>query len=83
MSQLVCGLLVIVTTELMFDFVNRKLEVQLPRFLLERSYFLRDVLQTLDITRVFQDDADLSTIGGGAGLKLTQVSYLSGGVLLF
>ncbi|XP_040025610.1 protein Z-dependent protease inhibitor [Gasterosteus aculeatus] len=54
-----------------------KLEVQLPRFLLERSYFLRDVLQTLDITRVFQDDADLSTIGGGAGLKLTQVFHKS------
>ncbi|XP_037304839.1 serpin peptidase inhibitor, clade A (alpha-1 antiproteinase, antitrypsin), member 10a [Pungitius pungitius] len=54
-----------------------KLEVQLPRFLLERSYSLRDVLQTLNITQVFQDDADISTIGGGAGLKLTQVYHKS------
>ncbi|XP_039637696.1 protein Z-dependent protease inhibitor-like isoform X2 [Perca fluviatilis] len=50
-----------------------KLEVQLPRFLLERSYSLRDVLQTLDITQVFQDDADISNMGGAEGLKLTQV----------
>ncbi|KAM8831713.1 protein Z-dependent protease inhibitor-like [Spinachia spinachia] len=54
-----------------------KLEVQIPRFLLERSYSLRDVLQTLDITQVFQDDADISSIGGGAGLKLTQVYHKS------
>uniref|UniRef100_A0A3Q2ZVE5 Protein Z-dependent protease inhibitor-like n=1 Tax=Kryptolebias marmoratus TaxID=37003 RepID=A0A3Q2ZVE5_KRYMA len=39
-----------------------KLEVQLPRFLLEHSYTLKDVLQTLDITMVFQDDADISVI---------------------
>lgn len=59
----------------MFSFVNRKLEVQFPRFMLERSYSLRDVLQTLDITQVFQDDADISNISGDKGLKLTQVSY--------
>lgn len=45
--------------------------MQLPRFLLEHSYSLKDVLQTLDITQVFQDDADLSNMGGA---KLTQVS---------
>lgn len=59
----------------MFYFVNRKLEVQLPRFLLERSYSLRDVLKTLDIIQVFQDDADFSNMGASEGLKLTQVSY--------
>lgn len=50
-----------------------KLEVQLPRFLLERSYSLRDNLQTLDITQVFQDDADIINMGGSQGPKLTQV----------
>nr|XP_046229543.1 protein Z-dependent protease inhibitor-like [Scatophagus argus]XP_046229544.1 protein Z-dependent protease inhibitor-like [Scatophagus argus] len=50
-----------------------KLEVQFPRFLLERSYTLRDVLQTLDITQVFQDDADISNMSGSKGPKLTQV----------
>ncbi|XP_029282180.1 protein Z-dependent protease inhibitor-like [Cottoperca gobio] len=54
-----------------------KLEVQLPRFLLERSYSLRDILQTLNITQVFQDDADLSNMGGDQGLKLTQIYHKS------
>uniref|UniRef100_UPI0037E758B5 serpin peptidase inhibitor, clade A (alpha-1 antiproteinase, antitrypsin), member 10a n=1 Tax=Semicossyphus pulcher TaxID=241346 RepID=UPI0037E758B5 len=54
-----------------------KLEVQLPRFLLERSYSLRDVLQTLSITRLFQDDADIINMGGAKGPKLTQVHHKS------
>ncbi|KAM6992567.1 serpin peptidase inhibitor, clade A (alpha-1 antiproteinase, antitrypsin), member 10a [Tautogolabrus adspersus] len=54
-----------------------KLEVQLPRFLLERSYSLRDVLETLSITQVFQDDADIINMGGAEGLKLTQVYHKS------
>ncbi|XP_012729827.2 protein Z-dependent protease inhibitor [Fundulus heteroclitus] len=53
-----------------------KLEVQLPRFLLERSYSLRDILQTLDITQVFQD-ADLSSMGGATGSNLSQVYHIS------
>lgn len=53
-----------------------KLEVQLPRFLLERSYTLRDVLQTLDITQVFQDDAVIN-MGEDKGPKLTQVYHKS------
>ena len=48
--------------------------MQLPRFLLERSYSLRDVLQTLNITQVFQEEADLSNMGEGEAVKLTQVS---------
>lgn len=53
-----------------------KLEVQLPRFLLECSYSLRDVLQALNITEVFQEDADIS-MGGAKGPKLTQVYHKS------
>ncbi len=70
---------------MLFCFVNRKLEVQLPRFLLERSYSLRDVLQTLDVTQVFQDDADIVNMGESKGPKLTQVSYetIVSGFLLF
>lgn len=52
-----------------------KLEVQLPRFLLERSYALRDTLQLLDITQVFQDDADIINMGGAKGPALTQVFH--------
>lgn len=48
--------------------------MQFPRFILERSYSLKDALQTLDITQVFQDNADLSNMGGAEGSKLKQVS---------
>ncbi|XP_023251093.1 protein Z-dependent protease inhibitor-like [Seriola lalandi dorsalis] len=54
-----------------------KLEVQLPRFMLERSYSLKDVLQTLDITQVFQDDADTTNMGGAKGPRLTEVFHKS------
>lgn len=50
-----------------------KLEVQVPRFLLECSYSLRDVLQMFDITQVFRDDADIINMGGAKGPRLTQV----------
>ncbi|KAM8847423.1 protein Z-dependent protease inhibitor-like isoform 1-T1 [Synchiropus picturatus] len=42
-----------------------KLEVQLPRFMLQQSLFLRDVLKTLGVTRLFPEDA---------GTKAAQVS---------
>ncbi|KAM4633144.1 serpin peptidase inhibitor, clade A (alpha-1 antiproteinase, antitrypsin), member 10a [Polymixia lowei] len=52
-----------------------KLEVQLPRFLLERTYSLQDILEGLGVQEVFQDNADLSLITGEKGLKLTQVLH--------
>lgn len=54
-----------------------KLEVQLPRFLLERSYTLRDSLQTLSVTQLFQDDAEIINIGETNAPKLTQVYHKS------
>ncbi|XP_032440839.1 protein Z-dependent protease inhibitor-like isoform X2 [Xiphophorus hellerii] len=54
-----------------------KLEVQLPVFLLKRSYALKDVLQALYITQVFQDDADFSSMGGASGASLSQVYHAS------
>ncbi|KAF6735830.1 Protein Z-dependent protease inhibitor [Oryzias melastigma] len=54
-----------------------KLEVQLPRFTLKSSYSLKDTLQTLDITQVFGDDADISNMGGAKGTKLSQVYHKS------
>lgn len=56
-----------------FYFLDRKLEVQLPRFRLEKSYALRDVLQTLNMNKMFQDDADIIEMGS-KGPKLTQVT---------
>lgn len=54
-----------------------KLEVQLPRFQLARSYSLKNVLQTLGIRQVFQDDADIINMGGAKGPKLTEVYHKS------
>lgn len=51
--------------------------MQLPRFLLERQYSLKDVLQTLGVTQVFQDDADITNMGRANGPKLTQVSKIA------
>ncbi|KAM9356147.1 protein Z-dependent protease inhibitor-like [Pholidichthys leucotaenia] len=70
-----------VTAEKIWDWILKlkktKLEVQFPRFQLERSYALKDVLQTLNISQVFQDDADLSKMGGAKGPKLTEVFHKS------
>lgn len=48
--------------------------MQLPRFMLERSYSLKDVLQSFDVTQVFLDEADITNMGGTKGPSLTQVS---------
>lgn len=58
-----------------------KLEVQLPVFQAKRSYPLKDVLQTLDISQVFQEDADLSNMGGASGARLSQVYHVSAAVM--
>lgn len=47
--------------------------MQLPRFLLQQSFTLRDILQTLNITKVFEDDADIIEMGT-KGPHLTQVT---------
>ncbi|XP_017157637.1 protein Z-dependent protease inhibitor-like isoform X2 [Poecilia reticulata] len=54
-----------------------KLEVQLPVFLLKRSYALKDVLQALYVTQVFQDGADFSSMGRASGPSLSQVYHAS------
>lgn len=47
--------------------------MQLPRFLLERSYTLKNILMDLEVTQVFQEDADLTNMSGTKGTRLTQV----------
>lgn len=48
------------------------LQVQLPRFQLDSSYMLRDTLQNLEITKVFESGAEINDLGVG-GAKLDQV----------
>lgn len=52
-----------------------KLEVQLPRFLLDRSSSLRNSLESLNIKQVFQDDGEMINMGGDKELRLTQVLH--------
>ncbi|XP_029352580.1 protein Z-dependent protease inhibitor-like [Echeneis naucrates] len=54
-----------------------KLEVQLPRFMMERSYSLKNILQALDITQVFQDNADITNMDGAKSPRLTEVLHKS------
>lgn len=74
-SQALLGIMTRTNQHLLmwFYFVNRKLEVQLPRFLLEKSYTFRDILQTLNIIRIFQDEAEIIEMGT-IGPRLTQVT---------
>ncbi|KAM6954024.1 serpin peptidase inhibitor, clade A (alpha-1 antiproteinase, antitrypsin), member 10a [Aplochiton taeniatus] len=52
-----------------------KLEVQLPKFELEQSYSLTNLLPGLEVREVFEASADLSGIGGDIGLKLSEVVH--------
>ncbi|XP_056437377.1 serpin peptidase inhibitor, clade A (alpha-1 antiproteinase, antitrypsin), member 10a [Gadus chalcogrammus] len=52
-----------------------RLEVQLPRFLMESSSNLQDVLKQMKVTDVFQDGADLSGMTTDEGIQLTQVYH--------
>ncbi|XP_036405987.1 serpin peptidase inhibitor, clade A (alpha-1 antiproteinase, antitrypsin), member 10a [Megalops cyprinoides] len=51
-----------------------KLEVQLPRFSLEQSYGMRNILPDLGITDVFENTANL-TLSSESGLKLSEVLH--------
>ncbi|XP_061559716.1 protein Z-dependent protease inhibitor-like [Phycodurus eques] len=68
-----------VTSEKVRDWIGRlkktKLEVQLPRFLLDRSYSLADVLRALGVVRAFGEDADLSDAGVPPGVAVSQVLH--------
>ncbi|KPP57037.1 hypothetical protein Z043_125282 [Scleropages formosus] len=56
-----------------------KLEVQLPRFKLERSYSMQKILPDLGIVDIFENKADLSALSKEARLKVSQV-LLKGGI---
>lgn len=68
-----------ITAERFQGWVNRlkktKLEVQLPKFVLEQSYSLTKLLPVLEVREVFEGSADLSTMGGDKGLKLSEVLH--------
>lgn len=54
-------------------FIIRWLEVQLPRFQMDCTYMLRDALQNLKITNVFEAGAEINNLGV-SGVRLDQVT---------
>ncbi|KAK1796055.1 hypothetical protein P4O66_009156 [Electrophorus voltai] len=52
-----------------------KLEVQLPRFSVERSFSLKQSLPSLGITTIFESSADLSGISESPNLKVTEAVH--------
>ncbi|KAG7461225.1 hypothetical protein MATL_G00207840 [Megalops atlanticus] len=58
-----------------------KLEVQLPRFSLEQSYGMRNILPDLGVTDVFESTANL-TLSSESGLTLSEVSGFTFGKIL-
>ncbi|XP_015233742.1 neuroserpin [Cyprinodon tularosa] len=58
---------------------RQKVEVYLPRFKVEQKIDLRSILQELGITKIFNNDADLSAMTDGKDLyigKAVQKAYL-------
>ncbi|XP_053701464.1 protein Z-dependent protease inhibitor-like isoform X1 [Synchiropus splendidus] len=52
-----------------------KLEVQMPKFVLEQSYLLHDLLPELGISSVFSDAANLTKIYKDGGVKVSEVLH--------
>lgn len=56
---------------------HRKLEVQLPKFRMEQSYDMHNILPKLGITTVFQHTANLTRLSDRTPLKVSEVSLVA------
>lgn len=64
----------------MIDFYTlllRKLEVHLPKFKMEQSYNMHEILPQLGIDSVFLDSANLTGLSKEGHLKISQVTVAS------
>ncbi|XP_067099824.1 protein Z-dependent protease inhibitor [Osmerus mordax] len=57
------------------DLKKMKLEVQLPKFRMEQSYDMHDILPNLGITTVFQQTANLTRLSNKTPLKVSEVLH--------
>ncbi|XP_030626507.1 serpin peptidase inhibitor, clade A (alpha-1 antiproteinase, antitrypsin), member 10a [Chanos chanos] len=68
-----------ITAEVFVGWVEKlkktKLEVQLPKFVLEQSYSLKRSLESIGIKGVFESTADLSGVSKSQGLQLAEVLH--------
>lgn len=61
----------------MFSLINRRLNLQLPKFSVSGSYDVKNLFEQMGITEVFSGNADLSGISGNHNLQVSQVSAQS------
>ncbi|XP_021429991.2 protein Z-dependent protease inhibitor-like isoform X1 [Oncorhynchus mykiss] len=54
---------------------ERKLEVQLPKFKMEQSYAMHNILPDLGISSIFHDTANLTKLSKDPGLKVSEVLH--------
>lgn len=54
--------------------VFRKLEVNMPRFKMERGYSLHNILPEMGMTSLFTDVANLARLSKAGGLRVSEVS---------
>ena len=54
--------------------LNRNLHLSIPKFTISSSYDLKDIMEKLGVTDIFNNDADLSGINGERNLKVSKVS---------
>lgn len=55
--------------------VYSKMEVSMPKFQMEQSYSLQNILPHMGIASVFTEKANLTKINKDGGLKLSEVSF--------
>lgn len=54
--------------------VYSKLEVKLPKFKMEHSYSLHEILPDMGMASVFDDSANLTKLSKDKGIKVSEVS---------
>lgn len=64
-------------TALFFSLINRRLNLQLPKFSISGSYDVKTLFEQMGITEVFSGNADLSGISVNHDLQVSQVSRQS------
>lgn len=59
----------------MLCLVHSKLEVNLPKFKMEQSYSLHNLLPDMGMASVFSNSANLTKLSKDEGLKVSEVSF--------
>lgn len=64
----------IAITTIIFFWINRRVELHIPKLSISGTYNLKKILMNLGVTDVFSSRADLSGITGNPDVKVSKVS---------